>query len=335
MPVFILMTDQKKNVLGWLRKISIPIVTGNTSAKLFFLFLSVFLWFLIKLSQEGYVAQVSFPVSFTSIPEDKRLLNKPVEEIQVNLRGKGFDILKHKLRSYKTVAIDMSRLELLDSNRYVWNTDKELEEVGRQFGDNVEVLQIKPKSVVFDFSPIQKRRLKVYLKGKKEYSNFKTLYEDPHIKPDSITIWGTAEELSGIDSIFTETVVLTADEDSMELKVQLQLPKNPNLRFSARQVKVGLRYSSLTERTVEIPIDVVRLSSAYSITLVPEKVNLTFRLAVEDFSKISAEDFSAFVDLGDLEEGTRFLQVQLQSVPALVRQTRLNPRKVEYILTEK
>ncbi len=329
------MPEKKNNLLEWFRKLSKPVITGNTSAKLFFLFLSIFLWCLIKLSQEGYEAVVRFPVEYVSIPEDKRLLNKPLSEVKVKLRGKGFEILKHKLRSFQTIAIDVSGLEELDSNRFVWNTELHLEQVSNQFAADVEVLDIEPEEVVFNFSPIKSKRFKVYLKGNKEYSSFKTLYRDPKLNPDSVTVWGTAKEMQDVDSIFTFPVALTAESDSVQLQVPLQLPKNTNLQFSARQVEVNLRFTSLTERTVEIPIDVVRLPPGYAITLVPDKVAVTYRIAVEDFSKVSEEDFSAFVDLKKIEEGNRFIEVQLESVPALVRQTQLNPRKVEYILTEK
>ena len=334
MPVFLYMAEGKRNFVEFLKKWSIPLITGSNAAKLFFLFLSVFLWFLINLAKEGYIDKVSFPVNYTSVPPDLRLTNNPPEELRVSLRGKGFEILKLKRRSIRPVEIAIDELKLADTTEYTWNTDDRMQIIEEELGEDISVIDIEPEQITFKFSPIEERRFKVYLKGKKNFSKFKTFYKPPEINPDSISIWGTGEELQQIDSVFTETLSLTAEEDSLIRKVKLALPDEEGLEFSQREVEVKLRYTSLTEGSLNVPLQIRNLPAGYALTLIPRQVKVTFRVPVEDFARVKASDFSVYVDYASLKAREReFLPVQVSQSPDYVRKLDVEPKKVEYILT--
>lgn len=329
-------TDKKKKILGRLGNFPASFIHGNTQPKIFFLLLSIFLWFLIKLSKEGYVTQVDYPVVYEEMPSDKRLISDPPEEITLTIRGMGFSILKHKFRSLSPIAVNVAELDIPDTNRYRWDTKDKQEVLSAQFDEDIQILEIKPDAIYFDFRSVERIKMKVYLKGKKKYSNIKTMYRPPEIVPDSITISGTREQLAEIDSIFTEPLELKAEEDSVSHTVELALPEEEGLKFSHKEVRVNLVYSSLTEGTVEVPVEVVNPPTDYDLTLIPAKVQVTYRVPIRDFDKIEAKDFGAFVDYqAAKEKDSRLLEVEFSSMPTYVKKTRIRPKKVEFILTEK
>lgn len=309
-------------------------IQGDNTAKVFFLLLSIFLWLLINLSKEGFTAEIAFPVSYNQAPEGYRLVNQPERNLKVELNGRGFDIIKTKLRSLDPLQIPLREIALNDTNAFILNTAEQQRLLESELGENISVTSVKPEQLRLKFSPIRQKRFKIHLRYKKDFSPFKSLYRSPEIRPDSITVWGTESELAAIDSIGTKMLRLTADEDSLSLQAGLDLPQNSNLEFSHREVRVKLLFTSLTEGTLEIPVRMRNAPSDYKVTLIPKRVKVTYQVAINDFAKIEPDDFECFVDLSGLDRNPQFLNVRISKVPDLVRDYSMDPVRVEYILTK-
>lgn len=328
------MSSRKDNKLADFFSRIYSMFQGDNTAKLFFLLLSVFLWLLINLSKDGYTATVYYPVKYDQAPDGYRLVNVPPRNLKVSLRGRGFDIIKSKLRSLDPLSINLRQAVLNDTNAYLLNTLSQEGMIAGELGDNISVTRIEPETVGLKFSPIKQRRFKVYLQYKKNFSRFKSLYRSPEIKPDSITVWGTESELAMIDSIQTQLLRLDGEEDSLSTRVALDLPSGSDLEFSHKEVRVDLVFTSLTEGSLEIPVKLKNSPSDYRVTIIPKRVKVTYQVAINDFAKIEAEDFECYVDLRDLSSNPEFLTVKVRSVPELVRSYSLDPVRVEYILTK-
>lgn len=318
-------------------RLSKPLLAGDNRAKVFFIILSVFLWFLIKLSKEGYTGEVNFPVIYKEVPANKKLLNQPLDHLKVTLRSQGFEILKYKIRSLRPIEIDVSRLDMSNGEHYTWNTQSKRSMISAQLGDNTEIVDIKPDTVHFNFSLIRSKKVKVYFKGKRQVSDFKTLYAEPVITPDSIMVAGSEEALRHLDSLFIKPISPSEDVDSLNVEAELDIPKNKDLEIVQAKVRVQALYTSLTEGKFEIPVKVLNLPRSYNITLFPNKVFVKYQLPLEDFSKVSKEDFSAYVDYNQIKsmESDRFLTVYMQSSPPYLKKLIIDPKQLEFIITEK
>lgn len=314
-----------------------PLLVGDNRAKVFFLLLSVFLWFLIKLSKEGYTGEVNFPVVYKDVPANKKLLNQPLDHLKVTLRSQGFEILKYKIRSLRPIEIDVSRLDMSSGEHYTWDTHSKRNMIASQLGDNTEVVDIKPDTVHFKFSLIRSKMVKVYFEGSHQVSDFKTLYAEPLISPDSIMVSGSEEALRNLDSLFTKAVNPSGDIDSLDVMVELETPRDSDVEFLQQKVRVQGLYTSLTEGKFEIPVKVLNLPKAYNITLFPNKVFVKYQLPLEDFSKVSKEDFKAYVDYNQIESmsSDRFLTVYTESYPPYIKKLTIEPKQLEFIITEK
>lgn len=336
MPVSFLNMAKKKGFFGRIfKKVRIPILAGDTPAKFFFIALSVLLWFLIKLNKEGYTGEINLPVKYENIPSDKRLLNDPPRQIKVQLRSQGYDILKYKLRSLSPLVVDVSRLVRTGNGKSYWATSRSKNDIANTFGEKARVVSIDPDTVFFHFSTLKSKKFKVYLKVKRKFPLFKTFYRPPLIRPDSIIISGSAEDVNDIDSVFTETVELTAEEDTVTKVLKLRLPKKKkNLQMSADKVQVRFTYTSLTEGSFDIPVKVINLPDQYKITVFPDKVKVKFQVPLEDYQKVDAADFEAYVDFNQIKDKQqeRLLTVKLRSSPAFLRKVSIDPRQLEYIL---
>lgn len=325
-----------KNIQDTAQRLGKVLLAGDNTAKVFCIILSVFLWFLIKLSKEGYTGEINFPVEYTNVPVSKKLLNKPTDQLKVTIRSHGFEILKYKLRSLRPLNIDVSSLDGTSEEHYTWNTHNRRAVVASQFDGNAEVLDIKPDTVHFNFSLIRSKNVKVYFNGKRQVSDFKTLYAEPEITPDSVMISGSEKALANIDSIFTTSINPDPETDSLVVSVGLKKPAK-DVEINQAEVTVRALYTSLTEGQFEIPVEVINLPKRYNITLFPNRVFIKYQLALEDFSKVVKEDFHAYVDYNDIEtlSDARFLTVYLKSTSTYAKKVVIDPKQLEFIITEK
>lgn len=330
------MPDKLKNIKETAQKLWTLLLSGDNTAKVFFIILSVFLWFLIKLSKEGYTGDISFPVQYTNVPANKKLLNQPTDQLRVSIRSHGFEILKYKLRSLRPLKIDVASLDGTSEEHYTWNTRSQRDVVVSQFDDNTEVVNIQPDTVHFHFSIIRSKKVKVYYSGKRQVSDFKTLYAEPEITPDSIMISGSQSALDKVDSVYTKYITPETETDSLIRKVGLESP-GKGIEVNQREVLVKALYTSLTEGKFEIPVEVINLPRKYNITLFPNRVFAKYQLSVEDFPKVKKEDFHAYVDYAEIESMTddRFLTVYLKSTSSYAKKVTIDPKQLEYIITEK
>ncbi len=326
------------NIRNFFSKFRLPLIfRGNTTAKILFLLLSVFLWFLIKLSKTGYTTEFSFPVEYVNMPSDKRLNKKPIKSVKVKVRSHGYDLLKYKLRSFRPVEVDLTNTVKYEGGRYFWETNRGANPINSEFDEDTEVLSINPDTIFFDFNAIKSKKVKVYLKGKRLFSNFKTFFAPPEITPDSITISGAEQDVSKIDSIFTKPIELKAAADTVVHKVDLQLPKNKGLEFSAKSATVKVRYTNLTEGTFTIPVSIINLPAEYELNVFPAKISVKYQVPVQDYNRVNPADFEAYVDFAEIQDNpdARFLGVKLQAAPAFLRKVTVDPKQLEFILIKK
>ena len=338
MPVSFFMAEDKNIARDFFNRLRLPLLfRGNTTAKLLCILLSMLLWFLIKLSKEGYTTEFSFPVEYVNMPSDKRLNQKPTSTIKVKVRSHGYDLLKHQLQSFRPIKVDIANNVKYEQGLYFWETNSKKNPIDIEFDDNTEILSISPDTVFFEFNAVKSKKVKVYLKGKKLHSNFKTFFSPPEISPDSIIVSGSEKDVAKIDSIFTKTVELKAVEDTVVHKVDLELPKNKGLEFSSRAVTVKVRYTNLTEGTFTVPVKIINLPVEYELNVFPQRITVKYQVPVQDYDRVNPADFEAYVDFSEITDNpdARFLGVKLQAAPAFLRKVSVDPKQLEFILIKK
>lgn len=330
-------SNKPRNFLQQFKALGRPVITGDTSAKVFFLLLSIFLWFLIKLSKEGYSTTVEFPLNYYNFPADRKLMNDLPEFVEVEVRGKGFEILGAHFRDYKAYELNVAETDSTGTGRSSFDLSQAQIHIQSEISDNLDLLGMAPRQVAFEFEKLYSKKVKVYLKGIRRFKDFKDLYHPPQFSPDSILVTGPKSAIAGIDSIFTEPITLKADKDSLTREVQLVQPKQEGVNFSHKKVRVKLDFTSITEGSIKIPLELKGVPAENELTIFPDQVEVIYRVAVRDFDRVEAEDFKAYVDFGEVENPAedRFLRVRMRQTPAMIRKFQLKPRKVEFILRNK
>lgn len=314
------------------------LTSGSNRVKFYFILISVFLWFLSKLSKDGYTAVVEFPVKYVNISADKSFGRIPNDNIKVSINSPGFTILKYKLRSFGSLRIDLSKVEKrLDPRNSFWLTNSDLSLIENQLDPEVEVRSINPDTVFFDFNKLIKKKVAVRLNLIEAFSKDLGIYGQPILEPDSIWVRGPESLISKIQYLETETLELKGDKPSLKRKLDLILPEGKGLSYSANDVKIELEFSKMTEASMNIPIEIVGLPEKYNLKLFPENVKLTYKVAIRDFEKVRASDFRIYTDCSDIESNSdkRYLTLQSSNYPEFIESIHFDPKRVEFILNAK
>ena len=96
-------------------------------------------------------------------------------------------------------------------------------------------------------------------------------------------------------------------------------------------VRINIPAEKYTEAQLELPI---RTNTPRGVTLktFPEKVQITYRVSLEDYEKVSKSMFRAEVTYK--HSSGQFLDVELVRSPGFVRITEVTPKETEYILLQ-
>lgn len=328
------MAEEKEN--RWIR-IKNFLTEGSNKVKIFFVLLSVFLWFLSKLSKEGYTAIIDFPVKYVNLEEGRSFGQDPPKKIKVYINSPGFTILKYKLRSFSSLKIDLKGVERnIDSRNSYWLTNSDLSLIENQLDPDVEVRSISPDTVFFDFTHRVKKKVPVVLKIQENYSKDLGIYGEPKITPDSIIVSGAESVIKDIVTISTDELELNGEEELVATKLKLKIPKKKGIEVSNEEVDVELEFSKLTETSINVPIEVVGLPQKYSLKIFPETVKLTYQVAIRDYERVAVTDFRIYTDCSDIENNAskRYLNLQSSDFPDFVKNVHFEPKRIEFILSE-
>lgn len=315
-----------QNLANW-------VLQGKTRVKFSFLVLSIIMWLLIKLSKPGYVSEVSVPINFRNLPEDKILLDASHHSLQLRLKANGFVLLKYSFLNFKELQVNLSELQVGDKEEATLPSNYFKSDLESQLQEDVQLLHTYPDTLRFQVSSLVKKEVLVNPQVKIGSNSSRHLYQPPLTDPSMVEVQGPQSEIDKVDTLRTElwTIEATA-QDTLFRSLNLQLPDLSFTSFSHQSVTTRVILAKLTENTVQVPIQARNVPSDLQVELFPRRVAITYQVALQDFDRIQASDFEVYVDFKDeVQSKEGALKIYLEETPSLIRKARLGSKKVEYI----
>lgn len=310
---------------------------GNNRVKLFFLFISLFLWFIIKLSQTGYRSPSTFTIEYSDLPSNRILLEEGPKSVEMELQGSGFSLLRYKWFNGSKLKIDINSLpELKDGRKYWLSNENRLTVEGELNMDGTQIVKISPDTLFFNLGRLMSKKVPIVARYRCNFdTNQYVLYRPLQLKPDSVLITASAQELWKLDEIFTELIDISEPLDSLQVKVRLQLPKSENLVAKQEEVQAAFQFSSLAEAKIEVPIIAINNPDSTLFEIIPNKAELVYRTALRDFKEIRADEFLVYADFNDIADkpDARFISLKIENPPDAVRFLQISPLRVEFIIS--
>lgn len=296
---------------------------------LFFLFISFAFWF-VQSMQGDFTRKVYIPVVYDSIPSDLVPSSELPRYIVVQVEDTGFEQITYSI--YGLSAIRVGR-EGIQADPVLLMGSKELH-------DQV-VARLSPTAYIGDMSP-QEIRIPLLRRASKrlpivaEFLPFPApgyMAYPPVFTPDSITVYGSADLLAGLEYIATEDLEVEELKHTLTSKLQLELPSG--VISEHMQVQMHIDVEEYTEHLFTLPISVSGAGRGYRLLPLPSVAQLRITIPRSRYNELVDTDFELSVAFPRLEgEHTtnKPLEVRLSKHPDWVKHYRIEPQAVQYVI---
>jgi len=320
-----------------LRKLRKEIIASNKSKKVnvffLFLFLSFTILILTKLSKD-YTNTMAFNINKINVPQEAVILNDSSAKLSVTLKTHGFNWLVYYFSKPK-ITIDFSKDVTKTKQAFVWNKSKAYVSSTKQFGDHVEVFNITPESLLFKYDVNLVKKVPVILNKDVQFASGFDLSDNYKLQPDSVVVVGPEVIASKIKRIETTNMSLIDVKSNISRNVKLKLPKNnKDLSFSVDEIHVFGSVEKYTEGTLKIPITVTNVPLDMTLNYFPKEVNVTYYVSLKNFNEVTKSDFILECDFSTVDNDQSFLTPKLIKTSSLVKNTKVNLKRIEFIILE-
>ena len=296
--------------------------------------ISVVIWFLIVLSKES-ATTINYPIIYENPPDELILVNKPDSILSFMVSSGVFKLitLKHLTRK-KPVEIDLSKLNLKKEGSFYTSTFPTSGISGSiiiKLNLSDEIISISPQNIYFKFETLSGKKVRVIPRLKLDFKKQYRLSDSLKATPDSIMIIGPKNEI--VDISFVETVPeeINKIDKSQTMKAVLSVPSGkPNIKLMPDQVEIFVPVDKYTESYVEIPIS-FKDNKGLKLKTFPDKVKITYLVALKDFNRVDPDMFSASVNFDNKQKQEK-LEVVIVHYPAYIKITKVEPDEVEYLV---
>ncbi|KLK97906.1 YbbR-like domain-containing protein YbbR [Bacillus pumilus] len=152
--------------------------------------------------------------------------------------------------------------------------------------------------------------------------------------PSEVTVYGSQKALDALDFIDGVKLDLSKIKDDTEIDADIPLPDGVK-KVSPETVKIKVKVATAEEKKIDnVPISIVGLSKDLTSDFVSPssgRITLTVKGSKSAIDKLKASDVEAYINAGDLNEGTHEVKVQVNG-PQNVTWT-LSRSKVKVKLT--
>lgn len=301
-----------------------------------FLVISASIWMLNALSK-NYTSIIEYPLIYTDFPEDRVFVGEMPGHLDLQINAHGYALLRYKMFrkpvpiSFKISAFNMSRRS--DSSSAFILTRYLRDQISTQLPAELQLLEIKPDTLHFQFTERVSRRVKVSPDVAFTIDNQFTIKDEIVLVPDSVDITGPDLILDTLASLSTERMdlgLLTRDYND-----KLRLKQIPELQYEVSRVDCSIELERFTEMQVPVSIDVLNLPDSIMLQTFPSRVMLTCRVGLSKYDRIEGHPFRAVVDYELIDERTKVLSVSIQNLPVYMLSYEYSPKSVEFLKSRK
>ncbi len=302
---------------------------------LFFVIISTIFWFLSALGRQ-YTSTIRYPVRYTNFPENRVMVGELPSSLELTVNAHGYTLLRYYVsRRIMPIVFDVNSFSLdplpdTETSNFYILTSVATNRVAGQLGSDIEILDIRPDTLFFNFTDMTRRRLRVRPVTELVFDRQFMIKGNIGVEPDSVLVSGPA---SVIDTMqFVPTRKLARRGVSERIVQDIRLEDINMLEYSQNSVTVTIPVEQFTEASIRVPVELVNLPDTLSMKTFPPEVTVSYLVALTDYERVNPQSFRITVDYKSLPAGTGRLPVNLMIQPDFVRAVRFSPESVDFII---
>lgn len=293
------------------------------------LFCAIAAWLFMALNQK-YVYTAKTVLIYKDFPQKRAFKALQTDTVDLQVEGTGWQLLFARLR-VNPQAIAVS-LEKLNNRNYILFSEQ-LPEVNKQLATSQKIISVKPDTLYFDFSRRTNKRVPVKLRYNISFIKQHGIASRILLKPSYVNISGPQEELAKIKEWYTDTLKLTDLQQSVSTRISMKANNIANVSIYPTSVGVKVPIDEFTEKTVEVPLNLINNKDYYDLKLFPKKVKITFMVALSRYQEVNEDFIVANVDVNEWKLlKHEQLTVKISRFPEYCKLVKINPAKIDFII---
>jgi hypothetical protein len=283
-------------------------------------------WFLNALNKTYTNIRTSYPIRF--VYDEKKLIPlKPLpEEVEINVSGKGWKLLR------KSLMLDVRPAEIMVFSlpRQPYLTGSALRPSVSGVLDGLQLNFVLTDTIHFNFDRriIRNIPLGVDSTGIKTAENM-VIASPIDITPDTVVFDGPASIVSKFPSPYPVKLPITNIDRSFKRFVPVEYSNDALVKASVPEVEVSFAVSPLIwEEKMLAPI-VLNAPAARTVELRPPLVSLRYGYRQSNAAAITPEQFEVTLNYASLNLTDSTVAVELTRKPVQVHQVVVQPTRVK------
>ncbi|CAA6821452.1 MAG: Unknown protein [uncultured Aureispira sp.] len=284
-------------------------------------------WLMTKLSysyKDTVIVQLNY-----STPEGKIFTNPPPNQLEVDIEGRGWDLLgfafynKERIVDIPVAANEIRVISVTSLNAKVLKSLPK-----------ARILNIHPETIKLQMEESATKMIPVVLEEQIRLAPLYQYVDSIKIEPNEIEIKGPASVIRDIHEWKTN-VCIPAEEINKDINVEVSLEIHPNgsISLSTDKIRCLAAVEEVTEKRVKVPVEVLNVPDSLLLIILPKMVEVSSQVGLSDYDGLSAEDFKVIVDFSRIDLfKERSIRVLLKEKPNYAKQVKCIPQKVDYII---
>lgn len=307
----------------------------NLPIFLIFLFISTIFWLLKSLNKE-YETRLQIPIRYINIPKAKILLNELPENLELEIRGEGFSVLRYVTTNpFFPITIDIEKqIAKQKRNNFTVLSSTWQKQITSQLNSGTHLLEIFPDTIAFHFSNLAEKKVPVKAALKLSLGAQRILCGAITVKPDSIMVHGSKSIIDTLQYISTNTLIFNNVSDS--IKRNITIPEIKGITFSQKRVLLSIPVEPFTEKTLEISVTAINIPDSIFVRSFPGKVTVKCFVGLSQYNNVGEEDFTATIDYSKIKQTAHGqVQINAKSSAPYIKDLKIKPQLVDYLIEVK
>ncbi|RYG20194.1 MAG: YbbR-like domain-containing protein [Chitinophagaceae bacterium] len=286
-------------------------------------------WLFMALNHK-YAYTAKTVLIYKDFPQKKAFKALQTDTVDLQVEGTGWQLLFARLR-VKPQSITVS-LEKLNTRNFILFSEQ-LSAINKQLETSQKIISVKPDTLYFDFSKRTNKRVQVKLRSDFTFIKQYGIASEIQLKPSYVNISGPQEELAKINEWYTDTLKLRDLQQSASTRVAMKANNIANVSIYPTSVAVKVPIDEFTEKTVEVPLNLINNKDFYDVKLYPKKVKVTFMVALSRYNEVDEDFIVANVDVSEwklLKHDQ--LTVKIARFPDYCQLVKISPNKINFII---
>ncbi|KAA0210299.1 MAG: hypothetical protein OZ913_02835 [Ignavibacteriaceae bacterium] len=293
------------------------------------LIIAVILWLYLSLNS-SFNYSIEVPLRLQMSDEQSTGNNVP-DTLTIALNGNGWDLLSVVLNPDLEYRYDISNFK---RDAKIVTMQQANERIGIPF--SIRINSIDPDTVYVSYGNVSSKYVPVINNIEIEPRIGYDIVGRPSISPDSVKVSGPAAEIRKINSVQTESKLISDVNSDLLVNAKLENKFSASVKLETTDVSISYQIELSAEKTFnDLTIKIDNLPPENEVLLIPPTISVTLRGGVDELSGIDASEINVHLSFEEIYADTLGFVIPKIDTPPNIELLGIVPDRFQYIIKNK